>query len=209
MKQEPSGVNLKESPGFSRGEKVNEYRFPDSLGGGIHEEYRHVSGDTEAPIGTVAFLINNALICVARTLLTKVQQLEEPLDGSAVLDRDRDAWQRTPGGRWTSTVSSKLLESPFSWDLLGRHFGPLTLLAPALEQVELPWEAAWGPFSGSSVCLDGKLGLICDINRAPSCFTEVTLTPEQAEAKAAALWTAASLARELNVVDSDDEEPWA
>ena len=82
----------------------------------------------------------------------------------------------------------------------------LTLLAPALEQVELPWEIAC-PEGVSSVRLGDNPGVICDVNWTSHFGVTMTLTPEQAEAKAAALWTAANLARELSMADGGNEEP--
>lgn len=48
------------------------YRFPKHLGGGIREEH-----DTaEAPIGTVAFMFDGHLVCVARGLLTHIPPIQ-------------------------------------------------------------------------------------------------------------------------------------
>lgn len=105
------------------------YRFPASLGGGLYKEYRHMSGGTEAPIGTVAFLIDNALICIARTLLTEELELQEPPERGIVLDRDGAAWQRN-GDWWVCAARGWGRERDLDWDKLKESAGPLTLLVP-------------------------------------------------------------------------------
>jgi hypothetical protein len=63
------------------------YRLPVSLGGATLAEHRRVDGSTEAPPGTVAFLLNGCLVCVARGLLTQVEPAlppPEPPVGSVV-----------------------------------------------------------------------------------------------------------------------------
>ena len=79
------------------------YKLPEALGGGELDEYRHVDGGTEAPVGTVAFLVEGCIVAVARGLLTEVKPPlpEEPPFGAVVLDSDEQAWQRfmpTPPG---------------------------------------------------------------------------------------------------------------
>lgn len=104
------------------------FMFPAGLVG-VHEEYRHVSGGTEAPIGTVAFLINGAIVCIARTLLTEV--LDEPPARSVVLDRNGDAWQSSAerdleeGLDWYCTHGAQSC----SWESLNETLGPLTVVS--------------------------------------------------------------------------------
>lgn len=49
------------------------YKLPKRLGGGRYEEYRHLDGSTEAPAGTVAFLVDGYIVAVARGLLVEVE----------------------------------------------------------------------------------------------------------------------------------------
>lgn len=51
---------------------MTRYQLPAALGGGEMDEYRHVDGGTEAPIGTVAFLVNGCIVAIARALLTEL-----------------------------------------------------------------------------------------------------------------------------------------
>lgn len=119
---------------------MSRYKMPEVLGGGEFEEHpRGTPTAAEAPSGTVAFLINGCLVCVAAGLLTAVKPPlpEEPPVGSFVL----------------VTVQSKVLHRRNDagidwWDYLGKcwltwaqvcELGTPVRLVPAPEPVELPW----------------------------------------------------------------------
>lgn len=119
------------------------YRLPEALGGGVMEEYRHVSGGgSEAPVGTVAFLLDGCLMCLARGLLTEVPPPlpEEPpagfyratdgTDGKTLAERDGDDWYVGGCG------------GPLPWDAVGSNYDTFVRLVadPFAEPVELPWE---------------------------------------------------------------------
>lgn len=112
------------------------YLWPKVLGGGEHEEYRHVTGETEAPLGTVAFLVDGKLVCIAVSLLTEVNPQPEPgfyalsyKDGSKlVAERDGDSWY----------IAGTHGSVP--WGAVRSDLASIARLVPAPEPVELPWE---------------------------------------------------------------------
>lgn len=174
------------------------YRLPEALGGGEFEEHpRGTPTAAEAPSGTVAFLINGCLVCVAAGLLTEVAPPlpEEPEIGRVVLDVHGWAWQHIGSGRgdWCCTAD----DMGADWEELNREHGPLTQLAPDpfAQSVEFPWEHVVNPNSSIGVNYDRREGAVYDLNRATGSYaTQVILSPEEARAKAVALWVAADKA---------------
>jgi len=121
---------------------MTRYRLPEALGGGEMEEYRKVSGGTEAPTGTVAFLLDGCLICVAKSLLAEVAPPlpEEPPAGSAVAVGSY-VYQRSDAERdnhWL--VTGAVFGS--SWaELCSGAEPPVRLVPdPLAGPMELPWE---------------------------------------------------------------------
>jgi hypothetical protein len=169
------------------------YQLPEALGAGEYEEYRHVSGGTEAPHGTVAFLINGCLVCVAAALLVEVVPPlpEEPPVGSVVLDRHDRAWQNVACGRgdWCCTVD----DLGADWEELNQEHGPLTRLipAPVVEPVTLPWHGKSIYSSPVEVSLSKEHPICVGVDGVL-----VSLAPDIADAMAAALTTAAAKARQ-------------
>ncbi len=121
------------------------YRWPADMGGGEHEEYRPVSGaDSTPPTGTVAFLRDGYLVCVAVGLLTEVKPPlpAEPPIGS-VVTVDGEAAQRfednyeadNPEKHWASVGTTQR----WTWaQVCG--LGEVVLLIPdPFQTVTLPW----------------------------------------------------------------------
>jgi len=171
------------------------YKLPEALGGGELDEYRHVDGGTEAPVGTVAFLVEGCIVAVARGLLTEVKPPlpEEPPFGAVVLDSDEQAWQRfmptPPGDRSGVEWSCAGEGADECWAGL-QTYGPLTRLVPDpfAEPVELPWKREFDTStliversnaSNRAVYVDGMYGHI---------------TADEARAMARALMAAADAA---------------
>lgn len=118
------------------------YRLPEALGGGEFEEYRHASGSTEAPVGTVAFLVNGCLICVGVALLTEVKPalLEPPNEAAVAVGRQiyrrDDVVADDDDYRWFGAGST----TPSSWAQLNERGTPrLLILDPFGEAIETPW----------------------------------------------------------------------
>lgn len=65
------------------------YKLIAKLGGLELEEYRHASGATEAPAGTVAFLVNGCLVCVAHALLVKVEEEDLQVEKDLQVENER------------------------------------------------------------------------------------------------------------------------
>jgi len=172
------------------------YRLPEALGGGEYEEHRRADGSTEAPMGTVAFLENGALVCVARVLLTEVKppMPPEPPVGSFVhLASYYGVYERVDRG-WIS--ANDAAAEVYEWDTLLRlNSGdtPVQLVPyPFAEPVELPWRLAiadLNPFNWSAM-------VACSIrpDRAACVTASAYLTADEARAMARALWTTADAA---------------
>jgi hypothetical protein len=167
------------------------YRFPADLGGGEHEEYRPVAGaDSTPPVGTLAFLLDGCLVCVARGLLTEVKPPEPPVGfylathkdgGQAVVERDGGDWY--VGG----------VEGPGPWGPVRDNYDTFTRLVPDpfAVPVELPWEYTVGASTSTGVTCGKRT--VFDLNHGVGKYTvQVTLTPGEARAKACALWAAAA-----------------
>lgn len=172
---------------------ADRYRLPDILGGGEYEEHRRADGSTEAPIGTVAFLVEGCIVAVAVALLTKVEPPlpPEPPRGEVVLDVDGHAWQNaaalgvSTGGRhwWSEGRADE------DWSGLQRY-GPLTRLVPdPAAGVELPWRGGHpeAPFTVSFTVGQGGAALVS----SPGPFV---LDAPSARAMAGALLAAAGAA---------------
>jgi hypothetical protein len=112
---------------------VTRYRLPDVLGGGELDRWHTV----EAPVGTIAFIVNGHLVCVAVKLLTEVEPPlpPEPPVGSVVLDRKGHAWQAVGPefddipAAWYCTHDTM----DQTWAELNAEHGPLTLLVPEVQ----------------------------------------------------------------------------
>lgn len=120
------------------------YRLPEAFGGGEMEEHRKVSGGTEAPTGTVAFLLDGCLVCVAKALLTEVKPPlpAEPAVGSFVhLASYYGVYERVDRG-WLNAGDAA--GNALEWDTLIRlnsGDAPVRLVPdPFAEPVEVPWE---------------------------------------------------------------------
>lgn len=170
------------------------YRLPEQLGGTELDEYRRTDGSTEAPTGTVAFLVDGCIVAVARALLVEVKppRTPEPPLCAVVVDKHERAWQHVNDGRgdWECTVG----DLGADWDELQEH-APLTRLVPdPAAGVELPWVLDVGPESRTDVAIK-RVGYVHDVNRATGNYAVgVNMSPKQARDKAAALLAAADFA---------------
>lgn len=165
------------------------YRFPPELGGGEHDEYRHVDGGTEAPQGTVAFLVNGCIVAVARALLVEVEPPlpPEPPLGSVVLDVTGRAWQHTGGHRGVWECCKD--DAGADWQGLNADpFAPLTLLVPVPEPVDLPWTSE--PDLGHRVIV-GFLGAADPVVTIEAQTYNTSIHVSNPRAMARALWSAA------------------
>lgn len=163
---------------------ADRWRLPEVLGGGELEEYRHVSGTTEAPAGTVAFLVDGCLVCVALGLLTKVEPPPQPPVGAVVLDNGGNAWQR--GADHLTRPWMCAAAGDEDWATL-QEYAPLTRLVPdPAAGVELPWGTQPRVWVDESVGRPAMVGVRYK--------TDFWLSPAIARAMAAALLAAADAA---------------
>jgi hypothetical protein len=123
---------------------MTKYRLPEALGGGEFEEYRHVDGGTEAPVGTVAFLLDGCIFTVGRKLLTEVPPPlpPEPPEDSFITSRFEgqiSVWFHGPYDWWKVGAAGQ--QPPRTWPQIVERCPDWTLLIPDpfAEPVELPW----------------------------------------------------------------------
>jgi hypothetical protein len=167
---------------------MTKYKLPEVLGGGELEEHpRGTPIAAEAPAGTVAFLIDGCLVCVAVGLLTRVKPPlpPEPGLGAVVLDRHDRAWQHVDAyrGDWCCTVD----DLGADWVELTRDDGPLRTLVEAPEPVNLPWDHRDRDGCRIEVHESPRPWGACRVNTSRG----VDLTPAMAREMARALNTAA------------------
>lgn len=163
------------------------YRLPEALGGGEYEEYLRADGSTGAPVGTVAFVENGALFCVARALLTEVKPPEPPVGSLVHLASYHGVYERLDRG-WASMKDG----GAYGWGellLLNSGDTPVRLVPdPFAEPVELPWCINGGPDWSAMVSRSIRS------DYAARVAAEADLTADEARAMARALWATADAA---------------
>jgi hypothetical protein len=167
------------------------YRFPADLGGGEHEEYRPVAGaDSTPPVGTVAFLLDGCLVCVACGLLTEVKS-EPPVGFYLATSKDGgQAVVENYGGDWY--VGG--VAGPGPWGPVRDNYDTFTRLVPdpfavpvelphVVESVMVQLTKPYGSHVFLGLSTDGHVDGFREYQH---------LTGEQARGIARALWAAAA-----------------
>ena len=169
------------------------YRLPDALGGEEMDDLEEAG----APIGTVAFILEGHLVCVARGLLTEVEPPlpPEPPVGSVVRAQapgresgGRWVFEHTDDGVWYTTAHDR----PYEWRDLRAGAPVLLVPDPFGEPVELPWRC--NGVEVQQTRSDTGPGHLVHVSTKGASYGFDHLPPDRAREMARALWAAANAA---------------
>lgn len=174
---------------------MTRYRLPEALGGGEYEEYVHLDGGTEAPVGTVAFLEDGVLFCVGRGLLTEVKAplpSEPPVGAFVHLASYFGVYERVDRG-WIS-ANEPSGGAAHEWEALRRlnsGDAPVRLLPEPFTGpvVALPWESHGVEVKQTTNGLG--LGDHVFVSTKGASYGFAQVKPAEARDMARALWAAA------------------
>jgi hypothetical protein len=160
------------------------YRLHDALGGEEMDDLEEAG----APIGTVAFILEGHLVCVARGLLTEVKPpLPPELPVGLYQDANGQVWQHE--SNWWGPGA----EVATDWENAHRH-GPFTRLVPDpfAEPVTLPWRC--NGVEVQQTRSDTGPGHLVHVSTKNASYGFDHLPPDRAREMARALWAAANAA---------------